>query len=124
MVVMLLNIEPAKTNIHMKKSGTLLIRCLLVLFSMIGNTVLADNYQEGAIRYFNNLPESVSVSEKPVIEELIDDVDDAGEEENHYDAILKKVIDEKRVTSQLDSSTFLSLPVAIQSNIGNNANLL
>lgn len=97
----------------MKKSGTLLIRCMLVLFSMIGNTVLADNYQEGAIRYFNNLPESVSVSEKPVIGELIDDVDDGGEEENHYDAILKKVIDEKRVTSQLDSSTFLSLPVGV-----------
>ncbi|WP_320020380.1 hypothetical protein [Labilibaculum manganireducens] len=90
---------------------TKLLISLLFNILCISSFVLADDYEEGSVRYFDDFTQDQVYTNVQL--ETISAVPD--ESPNRWDLILDKVVCENRITSSLKEDSFFSLPIGISS---------
>jgi len=105
-------------NLSLLKGAKRLSSLLIYLFCCLGITV-ANSYEEGSVRFFNDFE---IVEEAPEEVGLSEEATEKVEFEHEYDGILDKVVKEGRITNQLNKTSFFSLPMGI--SVGGDASYM
>jgi len=102
-----------KVNIMLLKYLLKYLLSIVIIFNSLN--LIAEDYQEGNIRFFDNTEDGFVLNSSSSIPSLSKKKDD-NPIKDKMNLILKKIINENRIIDKLDPSVFFSLPIGISSD--------